>query len=85
MSISETDNSNITELHFPLSESDIINILKGVEYSMLQTTIEGIRICARIYTADRQKVISLENWHRILYLSYNDPSLMDLLRDIDKE
>lgn len=73
------------EMHFPLTDVDIMRILKGVEYNQLQTLRDGTKIRVSVYSSDRVKHISLENWRHLVKAAYNYPELMRIIQYIENE
>lgn len=71
------------EIHFPLSEKDLINLIKGVEYNQIRYLSDGNQIRIKVYSADKIKHISLNNWIKIVHASYSNPALMDLIHEIE--
>lgn len=77
------------EINFPLGDKDILKILKGVEYNQILTIgtfdIKPQRIHVRVFSSDRVKNISWENWRRIVAAAYCNPDLMDVIQRIENE
>jgi hypothetical protein len=77
------------EVPFPLDEKDILRLLKGVEYNQILTVgaleKKPQRIHIRVFSPDRVKQISWEQWQKIVYASFNNPDLMRVIEDIHNE
>lgn len=76
------------EVNFPLDEKDILRLLKGVEYNQILTLgvfEKPIRIHVKVFSSDRVKYITWENWRKIIDASYSHPALMDIIRKIESE
>jgi hypothetical protein len=77
------------EIMFPLNERDILKILKGVEFNQILTigTFESKpqRIHVRVFSSDRMKHITWDNWRKILYASHNNFDLMQVIQQIESE
>lgn len=85
----ESKSERPIEINFPLGDEDIIKILKGVEYNQILTI--GVfdhkpqKIHVRVFSSDRVKHISWENWKKIIHASYSNPELNDLIQKIINE
>lgn len=73
------------EIHFPLKDSDILKLLKGVEYSNSQYINSDLQVHIKVYSSDRVKYISWENWRKLCAISYNIPLMRDIISEIDNE
>ena len=73
------------EVHFPLSSRDVIRILKGVEYNQEQILRDGTRLRVTVYSSDRVKHISWDNWRHLVAAASKDPELMRIIQFIENE
>ncbi len=73
------------EIHFPLNDLDIMKILKGVEYTQQVHLpyIQFVRI--KVFSSDRVKHISWENWRSLCRIAYGNPELEKIIRFIENE
>ena len=85
----ESEHERPIEINFPLGDKDILKILKGVEYNQI-LTVGAInekpqRIHVRVFSSERVKNISWENWRKIVRACYSNPDLEQVIRDIESE
>lgn len=77
------------EVNFPLNDSDILKILKGVEYNQIVAVgaldTPPIRFHIKVFSSDRIKHISLDNWRKIVRAAYASPELMHIIDEIERE
>ena len=73
------------EINFPLNDSDIICLLKGVEYTQQVYLYPKQMVRIKVFSSDRMKHISWDDWRRIVHACYSNPELMDVIQRIDNE
>lgn len=73
------------EINFPLNDLDIINILKGVEYNQETHLNSGQKIRIKVFSKNRVKHISWENWMMIKRMCYLNQELEGIIRLIEEE
>lgn len=77
------------EVHFPLPERDILKLLKGVEFNQILTI--GLldqkpqRLHIRVFSADRVKHITWDQWKKIVHASFNNRELRNVIEEITYE
>jgi len=73
------------EINFPLNDLDIIRLLKGVEYTQQVYLHPKQMVRIKVFSSDRMKHISWNDWRQIVHASYSSPHLMDVIRRIENE
>jgi len=77
------------EINFPLGEKDILKILKGVEYNQILTVgsfdANPVKVHVRVFSSDRIKHITWENWRKLIHACYSNPALMDVIQSIEND
>jgi hypothetical protein len=73
------------EIHFPLNDLDIMKILKGVEYTQKVYLNHKQMVHIKVFSSDRVKPISWENWRRLFAVCDSHPELQKVLRFIEAE
>ncbi len=81
-----TDNDRtIIAIDFPLDDKDIIKIMKGNEYSLYKMISPRMEIRVKVFSSDRVKNISFENWQELRKISWDNPELRKLIEKITNE
>lgn len=73
------------EINFPLSDADIMKILKGVEFTQEVHLHSKSKVRIKVFSSDRIKHISLDNWRKIVRAAYASPELMHIIDEIERE
>jgi hypothetical protein len=75
----------IIAIDFPLDDKDIIKIMKGNEYSLYKMISPRIEIRVKVFSSDRVKNISWENWRLLTKFAWEHPELRSLIKKIESE
>lgn len=73
------------EINFPLNDLDIMKILKGVEYSQEVHLNPKQVVRVKVFSSDRVKHISWENWRSLCAAAYKNPELERIIKFIENE
>ena len=85
----ESEEERPIEINFPMADKDLLKILKGVEYNQILTVgalnTQPQRIHVKVFSSDRVKHISWENWRKIVRACYSNPDLEHVIRYIESQ
>lgn len=73
------------EINFPLNDLDIMKILKGVEYTQQIHVDHNQIVRVKVFSSDRVKHISWENWRELCIAASRNPELERIIRFIENE
>lgn len=71
------------EINFPLRDIDLLKILKGTEFNLIKHLPDGKKIHIKIFSPDKVKHISYENWCHLVAASWSNPELQKIIEFIE--
>lgn len=71
------------EINFALNDDEILSLLKGIEFNLIQHYGQNAAVRVRVYSKDRKKILSSEQWRNIRQMACSDPALDSYLRAIE--